>query len=123
MGETGNDPNEVTLTIDLEDPSTGFVSPHYVKAVFDRNAALRAELAELRAKLADVGEPGDGTLVQRSEYVRCRKENARLREAVEAARLFRKADTGGGFNDRVECGRDLDAALAALAPAERKKGE
>jgi hypothetical protein len=42
---------------------------------------------------------------------------ARLASAemvVEAARLFRKADTGGGFNDRVECGRALDAALSAL---------
>ena len=41
-------------------------------------------------------------------------ENAKLRRAVEAARLFRKADTGGGFNDRVECGKVLDAVLAAV---------
>lgn len=40
-----------------------------------------------------------------------------LAEVVGAARLFRKADTGGGFNDRVTCGRALDKALARLDAA------
>lgn len=37
-----------------------------------------------------------------------------LTAVVKAARLFRKADTGGSFNDRVECGALLDDKLAAL---------
>ena len=48
---------------------------------------------------------------------RAERAEARLakREAVAAAaRLFRTADTGGGFNDRVATGRALDSALAAL---------
>lgn len=45
-----------------------------------------------------------------------------LAEVVGAARLFRKADTGGGFNDRVECGRLLDAALARLDAVTNKGG-
>lgn len=41
-------------------------------------------------------------------------ENALLRAVAKAARLFRKADTGGSYNDRVECGALLDDKLASL---------
>lgn len=47
-------------------------------------------------------------------------EKRRLLEVERAARRYRKSDLGGGFNDRVECGRDLDAALAPAPDAEVK---
>lgn len=45
---------------------------------------------------------------------RPQKRMRRLEAAAKAARLFRKADTGGGFNDVVVCGKALDKALSAL---------
>lgn len=66
------------------------------------------ELARRISKLMADADARPHEDVRRTEYV------VKLEAVAEAARLFRTADTGGGFNDRVVTGRALDAALAAL---------
>jgi hypothetical protein len=65
----------------------------------------------LRADLKTVLDELDELI---PELLKTRDSLVRAKRVVEAARSFRTADTGGGFNDRVACGRALDEALAAL---------
>lgn len=84
----------------------------------DCREGARAGVARILARLRD--SVGDGSI---DEYhvrffvgdVRAVVERLDACErVVDAARSFRRADTSGSFNDRVACGKALDAALAAL---------
>lgn len=87
--------------------------------LYQRAEQLRAKAAECRELAAEVEREGQAECIacdiEAAARARLAEETARADRAervVKAARLFRKADTGGCFNDRVETGALLDDTLA-----------
>jgi hypothetical protein len=77
--------------------------------------ADRDDLREkLRAAEAELANERDNCLCVCCQAGGGPSRIAKLEAVADVARLFRKADTGGGFNDRVACGQALDATIAAL---------
>ncbi len=104
-------------------PGSWFVSPPDEHGLFGLSIATNDPAADpvercVVQAMEDPAEKGD-VMEESDAALAVAAVNALLAllAVAEAAERFRRADTGGGFNDRVECGKALDAALSALAKA------